>query len=78
MIPLQVRVECNSNEEVNHIPQISKAEASPTDYLLSYPGYSLDTISVFYSPNWLGLIDYKNEWVLRNGGYIYIFLKKQK
>ena len=31
----------NSNEEVLHIPQIFKARALPSVYLISYPGHSL-------------------------------------
>ena len=31
----------NSNEEVLHVSQISKAGASPSDNLVSYPGHSL-------------------------------------
>ena len=31
----------NGNKAVQHIPQISKSGASPTDCLLSYPGDSL-------------------------------------
>ena len=52
----------NGNEEVLFIPQISKAEASSSDGLMSYsythgggilPHYR-DVVSVFYSPSWLG------------------------
>ena len=37
----QSRPGSNSNEEVLHIPQISKARASPWDGLMSYPGHLL-------------------------------------
>ena len=56
----------DGNEEVLLIPQISKAEASPSDGLMLNPGHSLKggvgllllfkgTVSVFYSPSQLGL-----------------------
>ena len=53
----------NDNEEVLHIPQIFKAEALPSDSLISYPGHSLvrglslcrDAVSVFH-PQPTGLI----------------------
>ena len=31
----------NGNEGVLHIPQISRAGASPSDSLVSYPGYKI-------------------------------------
>ena len=37
----QNRPESNGNERVLHIPQSSKAWASPSDYLMSHLGYSL-------------------------------------
>ena len=48
----------NDNEGVLHIPQITKARASPPDSLLTYLGHSLggvlllcrDSVGVFYSP----------------------------
>ena len=39
--PSQSRPRSNSNEGVLHIPQISKAGASPSDGLMSYPSNSL-------------------------------------
>ena len=52
----------NVNDEVFHIPQISKARTLPSDGLMSYLGHSLggvlplyrDAVGVFYSPNRLG------------------------
>ena len=40
--PGQSGDERNGNEGVLHIPQASKAGASPSDGLISYPGYSLE------------------------------------
>ena len=37
----------NGNEEVTQSPQSSRTGASPSDYLVSYPGHLL--------PSWLGL-----------------------
>ena len=51
----------DSNEGVLSIPQSSKIRASPSDFLMSYPGHSLGKgvlllCSVFYSPaNWAEL-----------------------
>ena len=36
----------NGNEEVLHIPQISKAGTPPLDSLMSYPGHSLEVRSL--------------------------------
>ena len=51
----------NGIKRVLHIPQISKARASPSDVLLSYPGHlgvllplCRDAVGIFYSPSWLG------------------------
>ena len=53
----------NGNEEVLCFPQsFSIIRASPSDYLVSYPGHSLrdgvlflyrDAVGLFYSPSWL-------------------------
>ena len=62
--------ECS--EEVLHIPQSSRiTEASPSDYLVSYPGHSLsgvlplfkDVVCVFYSLSQLGPLQVKLEVV---------------
>ena len=54
----------NGNQGELHIPQISKAGASPSDGLIPYPEHSMgsgvsllcrDAVGVFYSPSWLGL-----------------------
>ena len=37
----QSELESNDNEGVLHIPQLSKAGASPLDWLMSYPGHPL-------------------------------------
>ena len=57
--PGQSGLGSEGNEGVLHIPQISKAGASPSDGLMSYPGHSLggvlslcrDAVNVFYSPS---------------------------
>ena len=55
----------DDNEEVLHILQSSSITgASPSDYLMSYPGHLLgqglpfceDAVSVFYRPTWLGYL----------------------
>ena len=65
MLPLRARVDlgANGNEGVLRIPQSSSiAGTSPSDCLVSYPGYSLagvlplcrEAVGVFYSPSRLG------------------------
>ena len=63
----------NGDEGVLHIPQISKAGASPSDCLMLYPGHTLegflplcrDAVSVFYSPSRLGCWIPKNHLTAR-------------
>ena len=59
----------NGNEEVLHIPQSSRAGASPSNCLVSYAGYfgvgvlllCRDAVSVFYSPANQAVI-FLNKW----------------
>ena len=52
----------NNNQWVLHIPEISRAGASPSENLMSYLGHSLgevlplcrNAVGVYYNPNWLG------------------------
>ena len=58
-IPGQSGPGSNGNEAVLRIPQSSSITGtSPSDCLMSYTGHSLEwgglTVSVFYSPSWLG------------------------
>ena len=52
-------------KEYSTFPKAYETGASPSDWLVSYPGHSLrvgvltlcrDAVSVFYSPYWLGLV----------------------
>ena len=63
-IPRQSGPGSNGNERVLHIPQISKDGASPSDYLMSYTGYSLGDGSYFsvemQSVYFIALADWEN------------------
>ena len=56
----------NANERVLHVPQSFKTGISPSDWLMSYPGYLLErgvlllcrnVVGVFCSPSRLGCCD---------------------
>ena len=60
----------NGNEGVLCIPQSSSiTRVSFSDCFMSYPGYSLggvlflciDSVGIFYSPTWLGLVVYREK-----------------
>ena len=66
--------ECNSKEEVLHLPESSRTGASPSDGLLSYQDHSLgrvlplsrNAVGVFYSPQPTGLTRNKNKNTCKN------------
>ena len=69
--PAQSEPGNDGNEGALHIPQRSRiTRTSPSDCLASYTGHSLagggrfphlcrDAVSVFYSPSWLGKLNFK-------------------